>query len=216
MWNLTNIKTLRFNDDVKNISESLKNFTGLEELYIPSSIDTLTLGITTGCINLKKIEVDIDNVIFDSRNDCNAIINTVKKSVAAGCKNTIIPNGIVEIGFGAFQLIPIETITLPEGIETIAAYAFYDVALTKLEFPSTIKVISIYAFGSCKNIKLYDFRKLESIPSISTPQVFYAIPEDSKIVVPDDLLVDWKAASNWSDLASHIISATEYDSNGIL
>lgn len=216
IWEIKNIKKIRFSDGVKEIKEMVRTFTHLEELYIPSSVETITLGVTSGCTYLKKIEVDMNNVTYESPNDCNAIINTAKKSIVAGCKETIIPNGIKEIGFGAFQTQPIETINIPEGVENIAAYAFYGSFLIESKFPSTIKTLQINAFGACKSAKLYDFRKLTSIPSISTYQVFVGIPEDCKIVVPDDLLVAWKAESNWSDLASHIISATDYDSNGIL
>ena len=80
----------------------------------------------SGCKQLKQISVDKENAIFDSRNNCNAIIETASNKLLYGCKNTIIPPNVSIIGEAAFlENEEITSIVIPEGIESIEPYAFY-------------------------------------------------------------------------------------------
>ena len=55
-----------------------------------------------GCQNLSSITVEEGNTVYDSRNNCNAVIETAENVLVAGCKNTIIPADITGIGENAF------------------------------------------------------------------------------------------------------------------
>ena len=55
------------------------------------------------CESLTNIDVDSGNSIYDSRNDCNAIIETASNTLVAGCQNTIIPNSVTSIGNDAIS-----------------------------------------------------------------------------------------------------------------
>ena len=43
------------------------------------------------------------NPVYDSRNNCNAIIETATNTLHSGCKTTIIPNSVTSIGAWAFM-----------------------------------------------------------------------------------------------------------------
>ena len=73
---------------------------------------------------------------------------------------------------------------------------------------SSITSIGNYAFVGSKYLIL-DYRKCTTIKSLSSVNCFHNC-YDFKIVVPDDLYEDWKAATNWVDFASWIIKASDY------
>ena len=74
----------------------------LSSITIPKSITNIGNDALKSCIGLTSIIVEDDNPVFDSRNDCNAIIETSSNTLIKGCKNTIIPEGVTRIGDYAF------------------------------------------------------------------------------------------------------------------
>ena len=54
-----------------------------------------------------------DNPVYDSREGCNAIINTATNTLLFGCKNTVIPQSVIAIGDYAFKdLSNMESLTV--------------------------------------------------------------------------------------------------------
>ena len=102
----------------------------------------------SGCSSLISIVVDSDNRIFDSRNNCNAIINTSLNSLVIGCKNTIISNGVMSIGTSAFYgCSTLTSITIPNSVKSIGNNAFYNCyGLTSIVIPNSVTSIGRYAF----------------------------------------------------------------------
>jgi len=76
------------------------------------------------CSKLKEIKVDSNNETYDSRNNCNAIIETETNTLISGCKNTNIPQDIKKIGIGAFSETKISSITIPSSVKEIENRAF--------------------------------------------------------------------------------------------
>lgn len=127
---------------------------GLTEIAIPSSIVSIDSEAFRGCIGLEKIEVDVANTIYDSRNKCNAIVETQSNKLLMGCKETIIPEDIVTIGSYAFaDCTTLAAITLPNSVIQIDGNAFAGcTALTEFTIPQNIKQIKINAFQNCSNM----------------------------------------------------------------
>ena len=102
----------------------------LESLRIPSSIRNLDdNAYFLGCTGIKSITVDSDNPFYDSRNDCNAIIDKATNTLIFGCINTIIPNSVEKIGTYAFfhydKWLPLTSIVIPSNVTSINTGAFY-------------------------------------------------------------------------------------------
>lgn len=81
---------------IPNSVECINNYafegcTKLKSITIPNSVTTIGSQVFRSCDNLASIIVQNDNPIFDSRDNCNAIIETATNTLIAGCKNTIIP-----------------------------------------------------------------------------------------------------------------------------
>ena len=67
---------------------------GLKSIYIPKNVQFMELNCFEYATDLASIVVDKDNPIFDSRDNCNAVIVTEKNVVIAKCKNTKVPDGV--------------------------------------------------------------------------------------------------------------------------
>lgn len=77
------------------------------------------------CPNLTNISVENGNTVYDSRDNCNAIIKTATNTLVVGCKNTVIPNSITSIGRNAFDgCTELTSIEIPNSVTSIGIYAF--------------------------------------------------------------------------------------------
>ena len=70
------------------------NCESLENIYIPENVNTIATEAFSGCSNIKKIQVAVNNKVFDSRNNCNAVINTSNDELIVGCMNTRLEYGL--------------------------------------------------------------------------------------------------------------------------
>ena len=136
-----------------------------------------------GCVSLETIVVDENNECYDSRNNCNAIIEVDTSDVATlivGSKNTNIPNTIDKIGNGAFAELPITSITIPSNITEIYSNAFSEC--------SQLASVTVEA----------------TTPPRLLQDVFRNNASGRKIFVPSASLAAYQAASGWSDYAADI------------
>jgi len=96
----------------------------LTSVYVPASVNSINNNPFVS-ESIETIEVDPMNATYDSRNACNAIIRKSDNKLISGCKNTVIPNGVVSIGRGAFEYATgLTSITLPSSVATIGESAF--------------------------------------------------------------------------------------------
>ena len=94
--------------------------------------------------------VDDDNSVYDSRDNCNAIIKTDTNTLMFGCKNTIIPDSVTSIDDRAFAgCTGLTNITIPDSVTSIGYYAFRVcsnlISITCLA--TTAPTVDPYAFG---------------------------------------------------------------------
>jgi hypothetical protein len=119
--------------------------TSLTSVTIPNSvtyIDANTLKGSSafwGCSGLTSIVVEEGNPIYDSRDNCNAIIRTEDNCLVVGCQTTVFPDSIESIGPYAFvgckDLI---SLTIPSSVTSIGYGAFYGCnVLTSITFEGT-------------------------------------------------------------------------------
>ena len=101
--------------------------TGLTSVIIGNSVTSIGNYAFSHCESLASIVVANGNPVYDSHNNCNAIIETATNTLIAGCMTTIIPNGVTSIGWCAFfGCTGLTTITIPGGVTSIEVGAFSD------------------------------------------------------------------------------------------
>ncbi len=127
---------------------------GLTSITIPKSVVSIGEMPFALCSSLTSIIVEEGNTIYDSRNNCNAIIETLSNTLIAGCQNTIIPNGVTSIAKGAFDgcVRWFTPLTIPYGVTTIGVRAFSDCAFTSVDIPNSVTTIGDRAFENCQCI----------------------------------------------------------------
>ena len=97
----------------------------LTSITIPNSVTSIGEGAFRGCSGLKSMVVESGNMVYDSRENCNAIIETATNTLIAGCQNTIIPNSVTSIGEWAFlKCTSLTSITIPNSVTSIGEAAF--------------------------------------------------------------------------------------------
>jgi hypothetical protein len=152
--------------------------TGLTSILIPASVTSIGEGAFGGCPNVTSIVVDENNIIYESPDNCNAIIEKSSNTLVCGCQNTTIPNTITAIGICAFDgCKKLTSIAIPEGVTTIGKWAFYEceglssisipssvttidksafygcTGLTSITIPEGVTTIGVWAFGNCTNLE---------------------------------------------------------------
>ncbi len=173
-------RSLYIPDSVTSIgSQAYENCLNLTSLEIPSSVTDIGVEAFGGCVGLASIIVDSSNPVFDSRENCNAIIRTDTNELVSGCKNTVIPNSVTKIG----------------------ACAFYGCSgLASIEIPSSVSHIGISAFTYCTgltSITVY----ADTPPQLDNHLVFSGT-NNCPIYVPAGSVAAYKSA--WSEYADRI------------
>lgn len=113
-------------EGVTSIGESaFWGCSGLTSITIPSSVSYIGSLAFSACSSLTSIKVEQGNTTYDSRNDCNAIIETATNTLIVACQNTVIPNSVTTIGeWGFNDCYNLTSITIPESVTIIGSSAF--------------------------------------------------------------------------------------------
>ena len=131
----------------------------LETVFIPASVRSIGRGVFSDSKVLSSITVDPQNSYYDSRNNCNAIIETATNTLITGCKNTVIPNDVAIIGPSAFYNCGLSNITIPNSVTIIGSNAFRYDNLTDIEIPGSVTQIQSSAFYACHNLENVTFNE---------------------------------------------------------
>lgn len=139
-----------------SISPAAFNYINLVSISIPKSVSNISSSsfITSWGNDLREIVIDSDNETYDSRDNCNAVIEKKSNTLIAGCKGTIIPETISAIGEEAFYNTPITTITIPNGVESIGNRAFHSSDLTSIHVGNGLRKLGNRVFSGCSNLNI--------------------------------------------------------------
>ena len=156
--NVTIPKTVTYNGETYSVTsidgKAFYGCTGLKSVTISNSVTSIGGKAFSGCSGLTSFVVENGNTKFDSRNGCNAIIETASNTLIVGCKNTIIPNNVTTIGERAFRSCTgLTSIEIPNSVTSIGSSAFRECSgLTSIEIPNSVTEIGSYAFNDCTGL----------------------------------------------------------------
>ena len=170
---------------------------GLTSIDIPNSVTSIGDNPFSGCIALTSITVAGNNPKYDSRGNCNAIIETASNTLISGCMNTVIPNSVTSIG----------------------VFAFSDCSgLTSFEIPNSVTFIGQWAFSGCSSLtEIYSLALTP--PTIGHSNSFYGCYR-ATLYVPEEALNAYLMADNWKDFSivaaiGSLISGSTFVVDGI-
>ncbi len=178
-FNCMNLTSIEIPNSIISIgSNAFKYCNKLRSITIPKSVTYIDINyVFSECTSLESISVENGNPVYDSRNNCNAIIKTATNTLITGCKSTVIPNTITSIEFTAFNgcrnmaniIIPnsvvnigdasfqgcsgLVNLTIPNSVTSIGSCAFNScVGLTHIEIPNSVTNIPFDAFSYCTGL----------------------------------------------------------------
>ena len=152
----------------------------LTSITIPKSVTNIGEFAFGACYALTSISIENGNTQYDSRDNCNAIIETATNTLIAGCQNTIIPNSVTSIGDDAFH----------------ACFT-----LTSITIPNSVTSIGSEAFVSCESLTTVICKAIE-VPELES-NVFNRMPlSEATLYVPAESLEDYKAADQWKEFGT--------------
>ena len=120
----------------------------LSHIEIPESVTQIGVCVFQLCDSLTSIIISKDNQYYYS--DGNCVITKQSHVLIAGCRNSIIPFGVVEIGARAFEgcECPAE-IVIPNGVIRIEELAFNASGLQCIDIPQSVSFFGFNAFAGC-------------------------------------------------------------------
>jgi len=154
-FDCSSLSTVTIPSSVTTIDEeAFCNCHSLTNMTIPSSVMSIGDGAFGFCENLKSLTVESGNNKYDSRDDCNAIIETASNTLIAGCQNTVIPNSVTAIGISGFSgCSGLTSFNIPNSVTAIGEDAFACChGLNSVDVPNSVTTIGEYAFRNCENL----------------------------------------------------------------
>ena len=181
------LTSITIGDGVISIGDfAFSGCTSLTSITIPSSVTSIGTHPFFDCSGLQSIVVEKGNTVYDSREDCNAIIKTSDNELISGCTNSTIPNSVTKIGQSAFQNCKgLRSVRIPNSVVSIGQFAFQGCSgMTSITIPNSVTSIGSYAFRWCSGLTSITIPN--SVTSIDE-FVFYECSGLTSVTIPNSV-----------------------------
>lgn len=150
----SNLESVIFPSTLTHIGNScFVSCKSLKSIEIPSSVIKIETCCFSGCTDLESITVDKNNTVYDSRDNCNAIIETSTNTLLHSCKATVIPQTVRSLGESCFDSSTFTSIVIPSSVTSLGDWAFgYSSNLESIVLPSTLTSIGEGCFWFCEKL----------------------------------------------------------------
>ena len=194
----TGLTIITIPDSVTSIGDNaFYQCTGLTSITIPDSVTSIGYFVFQNCTGLTSVTI-------------GSGVTSINLSLFQGCSkltNINIPDSVTSIGMNAFKgCTGLTSVTIPDSVTSIGQQAFHNCGFTSITIPSSVTTIDIYAFGWCRGLTSVTIEA--TTPPTLGSSAFYST-NDCPIYVPAESVETYKAATDWSSLASRIQPISE-------
>lgn len=219
---LNAIKKIEIGNNVVLNSNGFGYCISLESISIPESISFYSTRLFYWCMNLRALSIPNTVSIIEqyALYRCESLrVCAIPKSVTAistyglyGCnvmRYLYLSNNITSlVGWALQGCGALTSLVIPSAVTSLSAVLCSGCySLSKVIVKGAITQIFGNTFNDCYSVKLYDFSNCTAVPALAS-NTFSNMPIDCEIRVPASLLDEWKAATNWSTYADHIVAAS--------
>lgn len=167
----------------------------ISSISLPNSVTSVGKNLFNGCSSLANVSLPNS-------------LTTISDYMFYNCfklSNIILPESITKIGNNAFANVPLENITFPSNLTSIGSNAFYNNSkITSIRITHNVTNIGSNAFNKCSNLVSIWADTLDSVPTLGT-NAFDNLHSSFRIYVSNELVDEFKAATNWSKYADKIV-----------
>ena len=203
-WNCAALQSVKFPESLVSIGTSAFVGCGLTSLFIPSKVNHIEM-LAFDYNPFSSIAVAADNAVFDSRNDCNAIIDTETNTLLLGCKATVIPDDVTSIGQCSFaDCKGLTSIVIPATVRNVGGSTFSGCRdLQSVTFLTTTTDLGTRLFWNCTSLKTMKVG-WNRPPSIGDDMFRNAPLKDCTLYVPKGTGIMYMSAPVWINFGNII------------
>lgn len=203
-WNCAALQSVKFPESLVSIGTSAFVGCGLTSLFIPSKVNHIEM-LAFDYNPFGSIAVAADNAVFDSRNDCNAIIDTETNTLLLGCKATVIPDDVTSIGQCSFaDCKGLTSIVIPATVRNVGGSTFSGCRdLQSVTFLTTTTDLGTRLFWNCTSLKTMKVG-WNRPPSIGDDMFRNAPLKDCTLYVPKGTGIMYMSAPVWINFGNII------------
>ena len=209
---------LRYSSNGDNRNHVYRN--SVQKIEIGNGATRISNSAFHSCFSLTSITIPDGVTSIGSRtfNSCYSLasitipdgVTSIGDYTFSGCSSLAsitIPDGVTRISDSAFNnCYSVASITIPDGVTSIGTNTFNSCySLTSITIPDGVTKIESSTFSNCYGVAFYDFTACTTVPALASTSAFTRISADCQIRVPAALVDAWKAATNWSTYADHIV-----------
>ncbi len=191
-------------------------YTGVKALFSVS--EKASFNAAAACPNLRVLSLGPECSSLYAVFTSSFVDVKIPKSVSSFTGQTCRATGIKQLtvsqpidvfsNYCMYDCSQLRKVTFREDVATIGQYSFTNCfSLQSVVFEKNVGTLGQTAFDECRMVQMYDFSHCTSVPVMQNSNVFGGtnINANCRIRVPAALVDEWKAATNWSTYADHIV-----------
>lgn len=207
------LSSIRLSENLESIaSDAFWNCVRLTSIRIPAKVSSIGDTVFGYCTQLTDVSVDPANTVFDSRESCNAIVETSTNTLYQAFVSTRIPSTVTTIGRFAYSYVAgLTELRIPSNVTALAGVSVFSCGdLRSVVLPAELTTIGHQSFDYCDSLKTVKVGM--TVPPAITQRTFNSRTY-ATLYVPTGCREAYLAADYWKEF-KQIVEFCDGDLNG--